>query len=152
VKPVYIENGQGMFYPCSSGSGRQKHAELTFFQHTIFVGDGALKNSTTMVGVPTIRGKASHHSTICASSPDVETEHSLMQMGRQRNSAPIAIDCMFLWVVTASKLLLIQRTTNSAAVQRGLADVCLLCVALRDLSDKVLNQLFSIKLQGNANS
>ncbi len=75
-----------------------------------------------------------------------------MQMGRQRNSAPIAIDCMFLWVVTASKLLLIQRTTNSAAVQRGLADVCLLCVALRDLSDKVLNQLFSIKLQGNANS
>ena len=52
----------------------------------------------------------------------------------------------------APKLLLIQHATNSAAVQRGLADVCLMCVALRVLSDIVLNQRFSIKLQGNANS
>ncbi|KAF8504553.1 hypothetical protein F5888DRAFT_762813 [Russula emetica] len=56
------------------------------------------------------------------------------------------------WMVTAPKLLLIQHATNSAAVQRRLADVCLLCVALRVLSDLVLNQRFAIKLQGNANS
>jgi hypothetical protein len=55
-------------------------------------------------------------------------------------------------MVIAPKPLLIQHTMNSAAVQRGLADVCLLCVALRVLSDIVLNQRFSIKLQGNANS
>jgi hypothetical protein len=55
-------------------------------------------------------------------------------------------------MLTASKLLLIHHTTSSAAVQRGLADACLLYVALRVLSDIVLIQRFFIKLQGNANS
>ena len=54
------------------------------------------------------------------------------------------------WMVTTPKLLLIQMATNSAAVQRGLADVCLLCVASRVLPDIVLNHRFYIKLQGNA--
>jgi hypothetical protein len=56
------------------------------------------------------------------------------------------------WMATAPKLLLTQHVTNSAAVQRGLADVCLLCVVVRVLSDIVLNQRFFIQLQGNPDS
>jgi hypothetical protein len=52
------------------------------------------------------------------------------------------------WMVTAPKLLLIQHATNSAAVQRGQADVCLLCVALRVLSNIVLKSTILHKVAG----
>ena len=51
------------------------YAAHCFFKHTIFVDDGAPKNSIRMVGVPVARGRALHHATFCAPFLDVEIQH-----------------------------------------------------------------------------
>ena len=141
VKPVYIENGQGKFCPYSGGCqcGRHVHEMLTFSLAHDFCGrrcaqefnnNGQLPSPPPRDVMCIIPG--------CRKGAFIDADGNATKFCSHRHRLYVS------WMVTSLKLLLIQHATNSAAVQRGLADVCLLCVALRVLSDTVLNQRFSI--------
>jgi hypothetical protein len=149
VKPVYIENGRGMFYPYSGGCAiRHEHEYLTFFLAHDFCGRRCAQEFNSNGQRPSPPPPSRDVMCIipgCRNRAFVDSDGNATKFCSNRHR--LYVPCM----VTAPNLILIQHATNSAAVQLGLADVCLLCVALRVLSDIALNQ-FSMKLQGNANS